>query len=275
MCPEAAAAPEVLHAVHERGYTVVPFLSHGDVVELRHRFDALAVPPDHSFFTSCNDLPRAAAGALDDELRRRMADRVEQLLPGYRTFLASFISKGAGAGGMLEYHQDLTYTDERTDRAVLVWAPLVPTRQGAGALRVVPGSHLWSHGIRPGSRGAQPTAGLQDGFAAASTLLEVEPGQAVVYDPALVHGSEANTVPLVRPVLGLATAPVGATLVHFALGADGRLHGARVGPGFASEHSLFEPAAGFPPEPAWTGAVTAEDLARGLRALHGTHPGSG
>ena len=70
MCPEAAPAADVLHAVHERGYTVVPFLSHGDVVELRDRFDALAVPPD----------PHARARPADGRvyLRKPLPDRLDE-----------------------------------------------------------------------------------------------------------------------------------------------------------------------------------------------------
>lgn len=242
------------------GYVVIPLLGHSEIDALRRRFDALEVDPSCPFFASCNDLLPAAATAVDVELRGLASLVARTGLLGHVPFLGSFLSKGASPDSRVDMHQDLTYTDERSARAVILWAPLVDTSANNGALRVIPGSHLWSHGIRAASKGSLATAPIQGTLEARSIVLSLRAGEAVLYDPALVHGSDPNTTQDIRPALGLALGPENATLVHFHLSSTGVVTGARVKPGFASEYSLFDPPLGLPSYEPWAPVVTTREL---------------
>lgn len=251
------------------GFVVVELLCPETLAALRSRYEALDLDGSHEFFASCHDLPAAEALVLDLELRELAGAAVRALLPQHEPFLASYISKGAGGGSRCDYHQDLTYTDERHSRAVLVWAPLVDTDAHLGGMRVVVGSHRWTDGIRAGSMRALPTAPLQQAFDRLAVDVPVPAGSALVYDPALVHGSTPNHGQGVRPVLAVASAPVGAALVHFHQSDSGRLEGFCVDDHFASEQSLFTRPEGYPEFASWADAVETADLERAIAAADG------
>ena len=189
--------------------------------QLRSVYDDLALPPDHEFVATCNDLPREQATAVQRQILSALGPALADALPGHRPFLAGFISKGAAGGPTTAFHQDLTYTDERVDRALLLWIPLVDLDGHSGALRVVPGSHLWVDGLRPAGQAALPTEDLQDELAARATQLSLRAGEAVLYDAALVHGAPASPAGRSRPAVAVALAPTGALLVHADAGPEG------------------------------------------------------
>lgn len=222
-------------------------------------FDSLDLRADHEFVATCNDLPREQATAVHDAVLDIVGPSLARELPDLRPFLAGFISKGAATGGRTSFHQDLTYTDERTDRAVLLWIPLIDVDEASGGLSVVPGSHRWTDGIRPAGADVLPTEPLQDELADLSMPLDLRAGEAAIYDPALVHGAAANRSSQVRPAVAIALAPVGARLVHAHL-VDGDLTCCELDDDHYRHHGVFDAPTGRPELEPWAGAVTTEEL---------------
>src|SRR6185436_576497 len=104
-----------------------------------------------------------------------------------------------------------TYTDERRARPVFFWCPLVDAGPENGGLAVVPGSHRWLTGIRP-SRSVEATEAVRDEIAALAVDLTLRAGQAVAFDPALLHGSGPNPTDEPRPAFTVAVVPRGEPL---------------------------------------------------------------
>lgn len=224
-------------------------------------FDSLDLPADHEFVATCNDLPREQATAVHDAVLDVVGPSLAREFPDLRPFLAGFISKGAATSGRTSFHQDLTYTDERTDRAVLLWIPLVDVTERSGALAVVPGSHRWTDGIRPAGADELPTEPLQDEFAATAVQLDLRAGEAAIYDAALVHGAGANRSTRVRPAVAIALAPVGAPLVHAHV-VDGAVVCHDLDDDHYRHHGVFDVPTGRPERAAWADAVTTAELRR-------------
>jgi hypothetical protein len=247
------------------GYLTIGLVNRATVRRLGEVFGRLDVPDGHGFHATSAHGTRETARSVDRLLKAELAPLLQRVLPDHEPFLAAFISKGAKAGGTVDFHQDWTYTDERRHRAVLVWIPLVETTEANGALRVVPGSHAWTSGLRP-SGAAHPTEPLQADLARRSVTVPLEAGAACVYDPALVHGSFPNPSPAVRPVAAIAVAPRDAPLVHFQVDDDGGLAGWQIDESHFTSRPFAGRPDGCPPIEPWDRPVSTEDLARNLRA---------
>lgn len=93
----------------------------------------------------------------------------------------SLVFKAEGDGAAIEWHQDAVHP--RTHRIFNVDVYLDASRRGAGALRVAPGSQ----------RGPVEICQLRDEYgwdAPGVVQVEMEPGDVLVHDVMVVHGSE-------------------------------------------------------------------------------------
>lgn len=226
--------------------------------------DAFGLEERHGFFASPAHAHGPEARAFDQGVKAVLAPRLAELLPETEPFMAGVTSKGRYDGDPIRFHHDWTYTDERRSRPVFFWCPLVDAGPENGGLALVPGSHRWVTGIRP-SRGVEPAEALQAAIAPLAVDLTVRAGQAVAFDPAVLHGSGPNPTPGPRPAFTVAVARRGEPLLHFHLDDDGRLSGAVVDESFFTTHPYRTPPDGYPPFAPWTTAVAETDLRRALR----------
>jgi ectoine hydroxylase-related dioxygenase (phytanoyl-CoA dioxygenase family) len=248
------------------GFVVSELLDDDLLEALRDRYEQFALDPGHPFFASSNHLDGPDARRVDLELRSLLEPVVAAALPGHRSFLASFLTKGARTGARIDLHQDLTYTDERRARTILVWIPLCDVDSSNGALEVVPGSHLWSCGSRPGGADRSPTAGLQDELTGLVASVPLRAGTAVVYDAAIVHGSPPNRSDHPRAAVGLAVVPADADLVHVHVDADGSPNAYLVDDAYYTEQGLANEPRGYPEIGLWAPPVEEAELRRGIAA---------
>jgi ectoine hydroxylase-related dioxygenase (phytanoyl-CoA dioxygenase family) len=245
------------------GYSIVDLFDADTLAALRRFVDALDLPGDLPVLASCNDLGPSAARSVHLALRDLADEAVRRLLPDHEVFLASVITTGSSVGGEVELHQNLTYTDERRYRALLLWAPLVDVDAPNGALCVVPGSHRRTTGVRACGQESLPTRPHQDALRHLAVTVPIRAGQAMLYDAALVHGSHPNSSGSPLPVVALATAPARAGLVHFHI-ADGQLRGHSVNGDYFTAQSAGEVPCDYPELEPWATAVSAESFGRWL-----------
>jgi ectoine hydroxylase-related dioxygenase (phytanoyl-CoA dioxygenase family) len=104
----------------------------------------------------------------------------ENFVPTYE----SLVFKDTGDGAAIDWHQDAVHP--RTHRIFNIDVYLDASRAGEGALRVAPGSHLAPVDV----------CQLQEEFgwdAPGVIQVELNPGDVLVHDVMVVHGSEAVT----------------------------------------------------------------------------------
>ncbi|CAM5498961.1 phytanoyl-CoA dioxygenase family protein [Leifsonia shinshuensis] len=102
--------------------------------------------------------------------------------PDFVPTYESLVFKKAGDGAAISWHQDAVHP--RTRRIFNIDVYLDPSRAGEGALRVAPGSH----------KAPVDVCQLEEeyGWDAPGVIqAELEPGDALVHDVMVVHGSEA------------------------------------------------------------------------------------
>lgn len=244
------------------GYARFPVLDPAEVARVRARFDEITVDPTRPEFVTGIHLPYDEAVEVDRWLCRELLPAFTRALGPLRPFFGVFVSKRPLDGGTKGMHQDWSYTDERFHRAVHVWIPLVDVDADNGVMQVVPGSHRWTDGIRTGDvrRGPDPTCPHEDAFAAMAVPVPVRAGDALVFDPGLVHGSGGNATAEVRPALVLACVPVGVEVGHWEFDVDDRLVGHAIDEGRFYLDPHLGRSAGLRPTDVWGRAVVPEDF---------------
>ena len=249
----------VQRSLRRDGFAVVDLLGPAQVEACQRAVDDLAVEPDHGFFVTVYDVWGAVARDFDQRLRQVVAPGVARVLPGFEPFLVAATTKGARSPQPVKFHQDWTYTDERTTPTVFAWCPLVDVDEARGCLHVVPGSHRWSDGLRP-SRTLEPTEHLQTEFAEHGQAVPLRAGQAVLFYPSTVHGSGPNPSGQHRPAVTIASAPTGSTFVHFHLADDGTVTGYDVDDSFFTTNPYGTAPAGRPRVEPWAPVVAEADF---------------
>ncbi len=158
--PGSSGATEQLHT---KGFVVADLLSHGEVARAAAWSGSVATPPDHLFVASHAHLAPSVRREVDREVGRLLGPALRRTLPGWRVVASALLWKPAGNGAQVPYHQDLTFTDERAARSYVAWVPLIDVVECGGRLTVVPGSHRWTDGIRPGGGRPLPTHPCRSG----------------------------------------------------------------------------------------------------------------
>ena len=260
-----ALDPGLAAALRDHGHAIRPVLEAPLVARLAARFATLGPGTEAPVYRTFTDDPRHQARSVDLELKAQLRSPVAALLPGHEIVLATFVNKAAH-GPSIDWHQDWTFTDEREHRSVLLWIPLVDVDEDRGGLGVIPGSHLWTSGIRTSSLTREgPTVPHQEAMEAAAEFAPLPAGTAVVYDPATIHGSKPNRADRARPALIVITAPAGAPVLHFC--EEESTVGYVVDEAFFTTREFESVPVGYPTIEPWAPPVTSEDFVAPLAAL--------
>lgn len=161
-----------------------------------------------------------------------MAPGIAAQLVDHETFLHNFVMNWPGPDGGLRLHQHSAVVDETRHRSQVVWCALNPSTEANGTLHVVPRSHR----VQLTHKAEQGPAWFD---AIEEDLLEhhlhsvpLDPGQALVFDNALLHCSFANRSDEPRITAVATAAPRSADLRYHLWRGDGRLDVYRLEPSF-------------------------------------------
>lgn len=239
------------------GYVVVPFLDRAGVQAVADEYERIGRAPDDpqvsltwTFHSQSSEHKRQVA----DRIAPLVQDSVDQVLDRHTVYLTTFITKWTGENSGFGPHQDPTLVDERKFRGVVVWMPLGPTgrRDGVdnGMLHIVPGSHLFTDGLREQNVNASPLSDLDEELIASRGVgIPTRPGEAIIFDNRVIHYSRPNLSTEPRVVLSLGVRCDEGKCVLLRPTEDGSLELFEVDDDFyidvlPAERHLFEPAGG-------------------------------
>ena len=185
---------------HRYGYAVVNLLDDAQVQELSAIYQRYPSPDIGMGFVVSTLIDDYGYNvAVDEAIRSVLESPLSTVIPDYRIFHASFVTKRPDMpSSAVAFHQDPTLVDEREHRNFTVWCPLVEVDARNGWLGVVAGSHRFNQGFRGGG---MPYPDLQDLLNnQLVTFLPMRPGQVVFLDPRTFHCSPRNTTDQPRQV---------------------------------------------------------------------------
>jgi beta-hydroxylase len=205
----------VLQARFERdGFVVVPFLTPGQVRDLRDRFWETHPGADAGFSIDFQTPDPDLKKAVSEVVHEVMDPLLPGTFSGHRGFMTSYLAKWSGQGTDLYLHQDWDYVDERRFRSAVVWCALDDVTMENGPLLVAAGSHRIPANPR-GTRTPSAFDDVQDVVGRRLVPVMARAGDAVIMDNALLHASPPNTSGQLRLAVAMAIAPTEAELVHW------------------------------------------------------------
>jgi len=202
----------------EHGFTVLsPRLDRRGVEDLaqlyRGAVDEVGRDPSGRFLPSMLISRPEVRARLWDGVGKITRPSLQPLLrPGTTEVLGgSFVSKPASPHSVRNPHQDPTAFDESRHVGLSVWIPLSDSHASNGTLFVLPGSHRMGNHVRP------PDVDSFDDAVGAVALaesmpIELETGQMLVIDGAVIHHSPPNESGAERISAICALGPVGAEM---------------------------------------------------------------
>ena len=173
------------------GYVTIPLLSKEEIEILSTNLEKeLAQTPEGFYSTSFNE---------NEELKERLNLKIESIVSSnIKTILnphqklgSCYLVKTPGEKGEMPLHQDWTVVDEDRFESVTIWIPLVNVNQKNGALQVVPGSHKFTNKLRS-PLFDNPLKEIEEELRADLVDIELQAGEAIIFNQALIHASPPN-----------------------------------------------------------------------------------
>ena len=232
--PATMKDPQLQAEFESIGYTVVDLISPEEAAELHALAQEVhSAPPEDKVWES-------DFYSHDLEVKRRVADAIkatvqpaiDRHLVDHETIIQNFVVNWPGEGGGLGLHQHSSITDEEQFRAAVVWLALTETSLENGTLNVVPQSHrvLGQHKAeRTPEWFEEIHEHLLDHHLETVVL---KPGQALVFDNAVLHNSFSNITDQPRMTAVIAIAPRQAQLRYYDYVDDGTVRIYELDPGF-------------------------------------------
>lgn len=229
------------------GFVVVDFADRALIDELMAGYHRLDSGIDAGYYPSLmsTDL------AYKADTHRFVADLVfpnmNQLISSYKPLLGVYMVKHPGPDTEVPPHQDWIVADESRRPTMNVWMPLTSIDDATGRMRVLPGSHRWLSGLR-GSP-SFPTQWEADYERVRDELMQpvdIGPGQAMVYDIRVLHGTPPNRSDQTRVVTSLYAIPDDTTPIHYHRTGDGDVTGYHVSDDFCATFNIGDTPNGEP-----------------------------
>ncbi|KAA1164818.1 hypothetical protein EU508_00895 [Pseudoalteromonas fuliginea] len=199
----------------KQGFIIKKLLSDEDVLQLKALYDNVA--DHHAFpFTATVLIQNTPLREyVHREIRSVFSSRIRPILENYRLVVGSFASKKANSEhSKVALHQDITFIENEGKYVGLsIWCPLVSVNANNGWLGVVPGSHHFNTDYRDASVFAYPNLveTIENEY---MTYLSMQPGEVLLMDNRIIHGSPSNKSHHDRVVTAGVAVPVESNLIY-------------------------------------------------------------
>lgn len=204
----------------QRGLVRLDVFDDDEVAEMRAIYRRFHPQPPDGFVSDIDWASRDDKLQLRQQLQPFWDIVIERHLTPHRTLAAGFVVKAPGPRGLLPPHCHFTYVDERRHRSIILWTALDDASEelGNGPVLTLPGSHRVAKDFF-GSRTEPWYVPWLDTISRSMTATPTRPGQVLVMDGRLVHGSDVNQSTVDRHAVLCEAVPADAEIFH-AVGAD-------------------------------------------------------
>jgi ectoine hydroxylase-related dioxygenase (phytanoyl-CoA dioxygenase family) len=206
--------PDIQRAASQSGFAVIDANLNEEVEQLYAYISNHFKFPTTDFYYSLMANTYEANKTIQQSLLKILDGFLKTNFTGHKILNASFLAKPANTKEEFLLHQDWCYTDEKSYDAYNIWIPLSDVTAENGAMFFLPGSHLWFDNFRSGSlHSSRITSG--DLLKPHLQTVPLKKGQAIVFNPAVFHGSHPNLSNENRLVVTSTVLPEEAPFLYF------------------------------------------------------------
>lgn len=177
----------------------VRVMSIAEAAVARHKLEAAEGSLSDSLKGALRHKPHLLFTWLDAIVRHpTILDAVEDLIgPDILCWSSLFFTKAARTEAFVSWHQDSTYWGLSSPDVVTAWVALSPSTVEAGAMRVIPGTHLLDQiphreTYAPNNMLTRGQEVMVEVDERAAVDVVLEPGEMSLHHVKLVHGSPPN-----------------------------------------------------------------------------------
>ncbi len=191
----------------EFGFVKIPFATNSILIELKKLFTEFCLTTNHSdgqvfYSVFSNTLEKNLL--LSEKIKKIVLPHLNNYFNDFQLFAPLFLVKLPG-NSPLSFHQDWSYLHEQQSPIATLWLPLEETNIHSGCLQVISGSHLWKTNYRSGSLPSSRHSSQEIRSSAMS--IETKIGEAIIFHPAIFHGSQPNLGDKSRIVVAMLILP--------------------------------------------------------------------
>lgn len=204
---------QMADAVTQEGITQQKLISDEQLNALQKLFDENHNISENGMFYSLYSTDLEYRSKMHFGVLEALKPTLDQVFQDYKVIYSLFIVKAYGEDQTEFFvHQDPSYVDELKYSPMHIWVPLDDITADNGALCVVPRSQHITHPYRNISF---PPAfdGHNDKLRRYLKPIYMEKGEALIFDPRLIHNSLANKTNKLRVAALVGVAPKEAELV--------------------------------------------------------------
>lgn len=191
---------EFQEAFDRDGYVKLRLFSEETITKLQTLLKHYGDEDPKAFFSSSYLEDFDLKKEISDQIVDSIHEEVHMACDNIRLIGAAFLIKGSGERSEMPMHQDWTIVDEEQFYACNIWIPLVKTTVENGTLELLDGSHRWNKALRAPTL---PMAfkGFEEMIKPKLTVINAEPGEAVILNQATIHYSKPNKTNAIRPAI--------------------------------------------------------------------------
>lgn len=219
--------PEKQAFFEKNGFVKFPVLDIEDVEKLMSFYKELSIS-DHSgsgFKMSMEGEDKELVKKIRSKIIDIALPKAQSHFYNAKVITASYVIKDKNPLGVVPPHQDWTFVNNEPENySVTCWIPLVPTTMENGCMGVIKGSHLFYENYRPSPSPQVPTPLMNHLFGIFPYLemIEMQPGEALVFDQRTFHASPPNISNVPRVAVGLGFTQNDSELCHITLKPNGK-----------------------------------------------------
>ncbi|MBS1618515.1 MAG: phytanoyl-CoA dioxygenase family protein [Bacteroidetes bacterium] len=192
------------------GYVVIDLTSADTVQEIARQFYNINESVPSGFSSGATIADQQVKDKLFADMDAALQADMDRAFIHYKKLGSTFLCKAPGENSKVNVHQDWSVVDEKRYASATVWIPTQAVDEHNGALRVLPGSHLFfdkyrNNNIPISYRGSEEML-WENMF-----IVPMKPGQAFILNHAVLHASPPNMTDKERLVIayGITSAEAG------------------------------------------------------------------
>lgn len=204
------------------GYVVFDFITAEQAQEIASKFYELHTDLPKGFYSAAFNPNDDFKRDIFEQTERVFGNAITQNFKDIKKLGATFLCKAPGPEGKMPVHQDWTVVDESKYYSATIWVPTVDTTEENGALRVIPGSHLWFDTLRSNHLDvtyAEHQQLLWDNM----VTVPMKAGQAFMINHAVLHASSPNVTNKERLAIAYGVLPKEANLMYYHKNEKGKI----------------------------------------------------